>query len=362
MKINYYDAEDFDITEERTDAMIEQEQTIAVCDEPSLPWTDNNEPTHDASDVVNAKDWFDPLDFSPEAMERAERYFIMAERAPFVALPDNAPTTIIKTKKTFEVISYTNQSNGAGFKHIENLPGGKFLNKKTGEIKYKKKNENRVQNNAFLNKSIKAVRRLIDNNFEDGVGQFVTLCYDYAMTDYKQAKADLVNVVDGLRYRKLDYIWVIEPKESGSWHYHILIKPREGHTFTLTEDEVRKMWKNRGSVDVQPITNVDGLAAYLGRASQTAEDEEEEENGITMLADKKYTYSRRSFYKTDMRLYGYSQSLEKPTRIKTTKAGAAKMVEGCERIGKPKSTIISKKNATKTYPLNAVSYEEYRNK
>ena len=242
--------------------------------------------------------------------------------------------------------------------------GGTHYAKRTNKVKAKKKNKNRTQSNANLNKSLKAVRRLIDNNFEDGDGgMFITLTYGYAMTDYKQAKTDLVPVLDGLRHRKLLYLWVIEPKASGSWHFHLLVKARAGHTLELTKYELLNLWKRRGSVYIQPITQTDGLAAYLGRASQAEDTKGDDyEDGIYMLNDKKYTYSRRSFYKSGMRLYGCSQGLEKPTRIKTTKARAEKMVEGCMRIGTPQSVVINMKNATSTYSMNIVSYEEYENK
>lgn len=87
----------------------------------------------------------------------------------------------------------------------------------------------------------------------------MTLCYVGYMTDFFKAKDDLNSFLRELRkaYKGVEYLWVLEPKESGSWHVHMLTKEKE-----ITAEKLQELWTH-DCVDVQDVFNVKGIAYYL---------------------------------------------------------------------------------------------------
>lgn len=313
---------------------------------------------------------FNPLDFGREYTEdeyntimklnektiRAEHMGLnksgihFEEKKGLKDIADDCKASLVKYGDMAEVTAYFNRSDGNGLKNIKRLPGNRFLRKDTGEIFEGKKNQQRTESVQNLNKSIQMIKKLILNNFQDDVGQFITLTYSYAMKDYDKAKMDIEPVFDVFRYRKLDYLWVIEPKDSGSWHYHILVKPKGNTNFELTEKHLKKAW-SYGSIHIEPIEQIEGLALYLGHS--TVDDKGydsvcDDEQGIFMLCtNKKYTKRRRAYYPSGARIYGKSKGIKKPTKENMSYGEAIKAVDGykeidsCCKVVRKGTTVIS---------------------
>lgn len=277
-------------------------------------------------------------------------------------LPDYCKAKLIKAGKYRKIVVSSNNSTGKALKKIRLLSNNRYKNTETGEVKQRKKREYRTESMACLNNSIKEVRLLIYTNFVDVEGYFITLAYDSYMPDYKKAQKDFNQFMDKLKYRcekrygiKLAFLKVIEPKTSGSWHFHLLIKSATNKRLNISEDFVRRIW-GQNSVKVEPITDGEGLAAYLGKGTCTYTDTDN--FNISMLDDK-CSYLRRSFYKRGMRLYSTSQNLQKPIEVYMTQDEAHAAVADCTKIGE-NHTLVKKKKADREYILNAINYETYK--
>lgn len=281
----------------------------------------------------------------------------------FVVFDDTCPAKVIETKKSLEIITCANVTKDTGLNKVKKLAEGKFLNTETGEIFIGRKNERRTESGTNLNKSVKTLWKLIEENFEDNEGYFITLTYHGVMLDYYRAGKDFEKFKDKLKYHyELEFIKIIEPKASGSWHFHLLVKAKEGKELTVSEEKIDKLWSH-GSTSVAPITNISGLQKYLASSGIIVNNEEDDdESTIFMLLefeDKKKLrekQKRREFYRSGMRLYSCSSGIRKPKIHSMTKGEAIKMTESCEKQSAETIEIKTKSG----HVLNIVSYEVYK--
>ncbi len=281
----------------------------------------------------------------------------------FIAFNDSCPAKVIETKKSVEVVTMAEIRTGEALKKIKKLPDGMFLNTETGVIFRGQKNKTRTESNVNLNHSIKELRKLIEENFEDNNGYFVTLTYFGMMTDYDKAGKDFEKFKDKLKYHyELEFIKIVEPKASGSWHFHLLIKAKEGKTLELSEDKVQSLWEH-GTVQVKSITNVSGLQMYLASSGTHPDDnDEDDERGVFILSEcvgqkkLKEKRERREFYKSGMRLYSCSHGIRKPKKYSMSNGEARIIVADLERTSSETVTVKTRGG----HILNVVSYEIFK--
>lgn len=121
----------------------------------------------------------------------------------------------------------------------KNISKDKYLDKETGEIKERKKSENRYQTPKSVRKSINRLMDLIKCNAnEPSHCKWVTLTYGEAMTDHKRVYEDGKMFLRRLQkyldnngeifdsQKSFQRITVAEPQgetHDNSWHLHILI-------------------------------------------------------------------------------------------------------------------------------------------
>lgn len=328
---------------------------------------------------LKLSDVFNPLDFSRDYTEeeynaiiKMEERFIRAEdvklpksgihieeKEGLKYIPDDRRASLVTYGDMAEITVCFNHTNGNGLKNIRKLPGNKFLRTDTGEIFEGKKNSTRTESNHNLNKSIQMIRKTILDNFKDSEGQFVTFTYNCAMKDYENAKIDIKPVLDVFRYRKLDYLWVIEPKIDGSWHYHILVKPKKSTDFELEEKHLKKAWTH-GSIYIEPITTVEGLALYLGHTTDTDEVKDDEQ-GIFMLTDNKYTKKRRSYYPSGAQIYDSSRGIKKPKKAYMSYGEAKEKIKGYKQVNSC-CKVVRQGNTNGSHVVNIVNYETHKRK
>lgn len=330
---------------------------------------------------------FNPLDFSQDIPERLPPECLIPYESPqecrkprivsqsgygLCDIPEECPVKVIEYGSTVEIVTSLNWSKNNGLSKIRKLSANEYLNVETGEIKQYKKNENRLQPMSVskFNASVRELKRLIIGNFSDNEGLFITLAYDYHMPDYTIAQNDYTKFYDKLKYyckthlgiEKLLFIKVVEPKASGSWHFHILLKSQDGKPLEISEDWLRKKWK-QNSVSVKPITNVKGLALYLGRSTKSSnicdcEYYEEDEDGISIISGK-YDPERRKCYKSHMKLYSASQELSRPTEDTMSQEEARNKVKQYKLIDKRYSIVRHKSKFYGSRILNVTNYETY---
>lgn len=311
---------------------------------------------------------FDPLDFEQEAPKRIVPSTYTQSGKGLCELPEECPAKVTEYGNMIDVSTSLNRSNGKGLRKTKKLSATEYVDTETGEVKQYRKNENRTQSISNLNQSIKELKRLILCNFSDGEGLFITLAYDSFMDDYDIVCQDYTKFYDKFKYYcksrfgvgDLLYIRVTEPKQSGSWHFHILVKSKDGTAIEISEDNLRKMW-GQNSVKVDPITNVNGLALYLGRTTKPANNANDED-GIFMLQDDKTTRDRRKFYCSGMKLYTPSTGLKRPVKTTMTQEEAAQKVDGYDKIDE-RHSIVRLRNAKKAgQVINITNYETFKEK
>lgn len=250
----------------------------------------------------------------------------------FTPLPDDAPAKVVEAGNFTEVTTMKHQPNMKGLQNRVRLSKDEYVCTDTGEVKKYSEMLDRADN-PHLQETLKKIRLYIHTNFYAG-GQFLTLCYDGAMTDFDRAKDDLNSFLRELRktYEDLEYFWVVEPKESGSWHFHMLTKEKE-----ITAEKLQELWTH-GCIDVQDIFDIKGLAYYLSpcyRKDVEAGEEKEvnEIDGIGVLSKAKQKAERLKFYPSGVRIYGKSNGIEKWKEIKTTRGEAETLVQGKKKMG-----------------------------
>lgn len=142
---------------------------------------------------------------------------------------------------------------------IQNISKDKYVDKKTGEIKEKKKTENRYQSPKSVRKSINNLMDLIRcNAAEKSHCKWITLTYKEPMTDGSKIFGDgkkffrrLQSYLDKRSdlsegQRTFKRIAVAEPQGEGhdnSWHLHIVLIFEDTAPF-ISYDTIADLWKN----------------------------------------------------------------------------------------------------------------------
>lgn len=246
--------------------------------------------------------------------------------------------TLITYNSWLKEILYVKNKNTKG--RIKLLPGGKYQNTTTGEIKQcKKQIENRSQGVASLRKTFKSIRDAINVNCEDvRKCKMITLTYSEVMTDTKKFDSDINKFVKRFNYKygKSENIKVCEAQSTGSLHAHIIFIWEDIAPY-LDYEEVIKMW-NKGYVKVSSLYgNVENLGAYFtAHLSDLPVDEcnmTYEEIIKNHLFVKEVYYdtetkkdleipkcyikgARLKYYPPNFRIYRPSRGLKKPIRDK----------------------------------------------
>ena len=289
----------------------------------------------------------------------------------FSQLPENSYTKVIIAGDNTELKTLEKKPNTLGLQRIRRLSGNRYCDYETGEIKEYKNNSKRATNPHFR-ETLQKIKRYINANFCND-GQFATIGYDSAMKDIKIAKKDFGVFLKALRKTKkaIEYLWVIEPKETGSWHFHILFKGD-----MITAGELQALWVH-GNTNIKAIYDVHSLASYLAPNSKikedidnvAAEDENENElenpaeeteyknNGISILSKSKQKTERFCYYPAGERIYGKSKGIKKWQEIETTRGEAIVYTEGKKKIGEFSLAVVEPETEKK---VNQINFEYYK--
>lgn len=181
----------------------------------------------------------------------------------------------LKTAGNTQVIQFTAGNNKTC--PVCNLSQDEYLDKKTGEVKPKKKSENRYQSPKSVRKSINRLMDLIRCNATDPAKcKWITVTYKDVMTDGKQAFLDaklflrrlkryLAKQIDLTAGQKsFQYITVAGPQgqsHGNSWHLHILLIFEATAPF-IANETIAEIW-GYGITSTHKVFDADGLALYF---------------------------------------------------------------------------------------------------
>lgn len=202
-----------------------------------------------------------------------------------------------------------------------------YMIKKTGEIREYRKTKTRDENIKSLKRTFKNLQELINTNFYGLPNEkFITLTYAKHQRDTKELLNDFKIWIKSIRrrYGKLDYINVVEPQESGSWHCHVLVKFYELPNNYIDYNEFRSYWKHGSFVNVRSLENNTNVGLYLSAYltdievnDTTLMDMELDDVIVEKQVDNQSKSfikgGRLKYYPTGMKLYRKSQGIKKPT-------------------------------------------------
>ncbi|MBQ6180126.1 MAG: hypothetical protein IJK31_00375 [Ruminococcus sp.] len=251
---------------------------------------------------------------------------------------DDAVTEIVYSGNVTELKTIDKISTQINrYKHISKT---EYFDTKTGEVLEYQNNAN-PNKKRNLNKTFEKLRHLINNNFQSNINELhVVLTYSEKMEDFDKASNDFKKFWNKLNYMypDLDYIRIIEPQHTGTWHIHVLIKSaKKGYLF-IPKDELEKSWGN-GYAWVDKIKDNDNIGAYFWAQLKNIdvfEKESEKPNDTKCIVKG----ARLHFYPKGKRFYSYSKGIKKPLHIRTTYDEAKKMVNFDDCVFKTAMEII----------------------
>ena len=151
----------------------------------------------------------------------------------------------------------------------------------------------------------------------------------------------------------MEYIRIIEPQHTGTWHIHVLVKTEKKGYLTLPKDELEKIW-GHGYVWVDKIKNNDNIGAYFTACLKNVdvfENDSEKPNDTKCIVKG----ARLHFYPQGKRFYSYSKGIKKPERRRTTYSEAMKILNLNDLVyHKAKDIILADEETGKQTTVNTV--------
>ena len=187
----------------------------------------------------------------------------------------NSTKVKLKTAGNTSVVQFTAGNNKTC--SVVNLSKDTYLDKKTGEVKHKKKSESRYHSPKSVRKSINRLMDLIRcNATEPAKCKWITVTYAEPMTDGKQGFLDAKLFLRKLKrhlakqieltigQKSFKYITVAEPQgesHGNSWHLHILLIFEDTAPF-IENETITSIW-GCGITSANKVFDGDGLALYF---------------------------------------------------------------------------------------------------
>ena len=233
---------------------------------------------------------------------------------------------------------------GPRFQIIRKIDKYTYFNIRTSECKkFKIKATSRNDNLDVVKRTMKKLRRLITHNFNGGKNQlWITLTFSEEVTDDEIASKHYKQFMKKLRrrYSNLEYISVIEPQESGRWHFHILLKDSSGSKLYISNEEIEHVW-GKGFTKTKRLKTTDKIGNYV----------------TTYLTDLKIDGSEQTakgarlyLYPNGLRIYRRSKNIEDPIEFTDLKENILQSYHIHNK--KPdfsKETVYETKNGVQKY-------------
>lgn len=205
---------------------------------------------------------------------------------------------------------------------IKVISNKRYVNLETGEIKkFNTDTLNRSDSLEEIKRTMKKLRRLIAHNFDGGKNQlWITLTYREHITDSKVASNDFKIFMKQLRrkYKNIEYITVIEPQETGKWHFHVLLK--SNRSLYIHNSEMENMWR-KGFTKTKRLKRSDKVGNYVLAYLTDLKLPNESKNS----SNKKIAKGVRLYlYPKGMRIYRRSKGIEDPPILRDTKMNILK--------------------------------------
>ena len=209
------------------------------------------------------------------------------------------------------LISHKESGSDVGYKKISN---NQYVNILNGEIKTIDKSANDIRSINSLRKTFLKLSLLISLNFNgDNSEGFITLTYNRKVTGTDSVTKDIKNFwgrfcrfVDNCKLYKA--IFILEYQRNHRPHFHLLLKRIDNKKIPFSKDDIYSLWGS-GSIDFQPIYDVDGLINYLSPFHN------------------KQKMKRLSYYKQYEKVFRCRGKIDYPQKFKISYESALKLAE-----------------------------------
>ena len=271
-------------------------------------------------------------------------------------LDTDSNSKIIFLPDSAEVVTAKNSGGTTALSGIKRISKDEYVKVETGEVFKYNTNANKTDNAVSIKKSLKNLRKLILNNFVEFESIFITLTYKDEMFDFAQAVQDYTKFFESLKkhYKNynLKYLRIIEPTDKGNWHIHVLLKSAEKvDKFYISQEKVQSIWKH-GSVKVEQIHNIEGLANYFCTYSN-------DDKALPEKAKPKHVkkQERWKYYPYRARIFAKSNDIVYPKTVKATRGQVDELLKDYKRVS---ASTVTVKDSETGRVVNKVNYEHYK--
>ena len=271
-------------------------------------------------------------------------------------LDTDSNSKIIFLPDSVEVVTAKNSGGSTALSGIKRISKDEYVTVETGEVFKYNTNVNKTDNTVSIKKSLKNLRKLILNNFVEFESIFITLTYKDEMFDFAQAVQDYTKFFESLKkhykHYNLKYLRIIEPTDKGNWHIHVLLKSAEKiDKFYISQEKVQSIWKH-GSVKVEQIHNIEGLANYFCTYSN-------DDKALTEKAKPKHVkkQERWKYYPYRARIFAKSNDIVYPKTVKATRGQLDELLKDYKRVS---ASTLTVKDSETGRVVNKVNYEHYK--
>ena len=286
-------------------------------------------------------------------MTECKLEFSSGEYSP---LDTDSNSKIIFLPDSVEVVTAKNSGGSTALSGIKRISKDEYVKVETGEVFKYNTNANKTDNTVSIKKSLKNLRKLILNNFVEFESIFITLTYKDEMFDFAQAGQNYTKFFESLKkhykHYNLKYLRIIEPTDKGDWHIHILLKSAEKiDKFYISQEKVQSIW-NHGSVKVEQIHNIEGLANYFCTYSN-------DDKSLTEKAKPKHVkkQERWKYYPYRARIFAKSNDIVYPKTVKAKRGQVDELLKDYKRVS---ASTLTVKDSETGRVVNKVNYEHYK--
>ncbi len=282
---------------------------------------------------------------------------IITKSSSEAEIPDSQLCTVYRCGPVIEVVSVKKRNRNPP--KVRRLPNNQYMDLSTGEVK-ECQQHTRAHSDS-LRKSFVTLRRLISKNFQGSINELMlVLTYSVLMTDTTQLYKDFKTFFAKLQYHygPLSYISVIEPQQSGSWHFHVLVKKKEFGLLYIPKEHLDKLW-GHGFTYVQRIKEVDNVGAYLTSYFKNIDMLEEttaSENGKNKMIIKN---ARLQFYPHGVRIYRCSKDIKRVSPITLPYSKVKEIVGDMKPVRQSVKSIVAIQEDGTEKELNTIQYRQY---
>ena len=271
-------------------------------------------------------------------------------------LDTDSNSKIIFLPDSAEVVTAKNSGGSTALSGIKRISKNEYVKVETGEVFKYNTNANKTDNTVSIKKSLKNLRKLILNNFVEFESIFITLTYKDEMFDFVQAVQDYTKFFENLKkhykHYNLKYLRIIEPTDKGNWHIHVLLKSAEKvDKFYISQEKVQSIWKH-GSVKVEQIHNIEGLANYFCTYSN-------DDKALPEKAKPKHVkkQERWKYYPYRARIFAKSNDIVYPKTVKAKRGQVDELLKDYKRVS---ASTLTVKDSETGRVVNTVNYEHYK--